>query len=518
MKNIIYLLFLGFFASGCSAFLDVKPDKTGNSDIYHIDQLVDLMGNPYMYTTIGGTAYVWTELVFASDDCEISPYYYAKGGTGDVSYGVSIWEKSVFDTENVEACTWQAAYKHMFTFNVVLENVDKVAQTTPQVKEMVRGEALFARAYFHFCALVAFARYDENSPGIGYRDNTSPNMMPKRETAKYTLDRIAQDIDGAEAALKLANRTQFEQKRNFRITLPTLYAFKARFELYRGNYEAALAASEKALEGHKKLVDFKNDPLYKIYNPVNIDILDKTGAPTGEKLPYYEMSDLLSEGSKAVAEYEELYLPHVTDMYFSDRIVPISKDLYDLFDKENDERWKRFYNNNYNIVKMTSLSKDGFKYEDRMNLQPWEYHSYHRFIIKNSYSGKLYIVGPTTAEMMLIKAECLARKGETAQAQRLLSELRKTRFTTAASADAIGGSVQDVLDERRRELTAIFRWYDIKRLNGRENANIVLRKKRLTNMSDKSSPVIVTELQPNDPFYALPITTPQRTLMGWENN
>ncbi|MEG0518163.1 MAG: RagB/SusD family nutrient uptake outer membrane protein [Bacteroidales bacterium] len=518
MKKFIYILLFGFFASSCSSFLDVKPDKTGNSDIYHIDQLVDLMGNPYMYITIGGTAYVWTELVFASDDCEISPYYYLKGGIGDVSYGVSIWNKPTFDTENVEGCTWQSAYKNMFTFNVVLENVDKVLQTTLQKKEMVRGEALFARAYFHFCALVAFAKYDENAPGIGYRDNTSPNSTPTRETVKYTLNRIAKDIDDAEKALTLAGKTQFEQKRNFRITLPTLYAFKARFELYRGNYSDALDASQKALNGHSKLVDFKNDPLYKIYNPLDINILDKTGAPTGKKLHYYEMTDLLSEGSKAVSEYEELYLPHVTDMYFSDRVVPISKDLYDIFNKKDDERWKRFYNNNYNIAKVGSLSKDGFKYEDQINLNPWEYHSYHRFIIKNSYSGKLYIVGPTTAEMMLIKAECLAREGKTLQAQATLRELRQTRFTTIESANDIGGSVQDVLDERRRELTAIFRWYDIKRLNGRENANITITKKRLTNISDKSSPIIITELKPNDPFYALPITTPQLTLMGWENN
>lgn len=517
MRTIKYIIIaiLAFSVISCTDFLDVNPDKSGNASIYHMDQLNALLSKSDMYRS---GQYTWIESVFASDDCEITPHFYLRGGIGDLPYGVSNWNRTDYEQPSVEACSWQCSYKNMFVFNTILEYLDKVEQTTTTDKEMIRGEALFGRAYAHFFALVAFTRYDSNAPGIGYKTSTNPLDIPARMTVAYTMDKIAEDIKNAEAALTAAGRTTFELKRNFRVTLPTLYAFKARFELYKGNYEVALDAANKALAGHSTLLDFKNDPLYEIKNPSNTDILDANGNKTGKKLEYYEMTKLLNEGQRAVAEYSEFYLPHVTDVYFANRVIPISKSLYNLFDRENDERWKRFYNNNYDIVKVGAISKAGFTYEDQQKLEPWEYHTYHRFVNSSGSSGKYYILGPTTAEMMLIKAECLARAGKTGDAQIVLQKLRTTRFTTVETANKIGGSVQDVLDERRREMTSVFRWYDIKRLNGKENANISITKRRYSVLTDLQSPIITSTLAPNDPFYAWPLSPTQITLMGWENN
>lgn len=517
MRTIKYLL-LSVLASlliSCTDFLDVNPDKSGNASIYHIDQLEALLTNSAMYRT---GQYIWPEGIFASDDCDITPYYYARSGMSSVAYGLSVWNRDEYETSSVGMCSWQSSFKNMFVFNTVLEYLDKVEQTSATQKEMLRGEALFGRAYFHFFALVAFAKYDLTAPGIGYKTSTSPSDIPLRMTTAYTIDKIAEDINNAEAALKAAGRTQFEPKRNFRITLPTLYAFKARFELYRGNYSAALDAANKALAGHSALLDFKNDPLYEIKTTSTVDILDAEGKKTGKKLPYYELSKLQNEEARAVAEYCEFYLPHVTSLLFASRVIPISQSLYNIFDRDNDERWKRFYNNNMNIIKVSNISKNGLSYQDQQNLRPWEYHTYQRFSYTNWSSGKMYPVGPTTAEMMLIKAECLARDGKTAEAQKVLQTLRATRFTTIAAANKIGGSVQDVLDERRRELTSVFRWYDLKRLNGKEKANISITKQRYSNISDSKSPVITTTLAPDAPLYAWPISPAQITLMGWENN
>lgn len=516
MKTRIYILVvavvLGF--SGCTSFLGVNPDKSGNATIYHMDQLNGLLSN---YSIYNGSSALGFEGLLQSDDCDYAPnYLQTTASAGDQAYGVSVWDRQTLELTMMEKLSWSGAYTNLFVFNTILEYADKVIQTTSQENAMVKGEALFGRAYFHFCALLMYCRYDENAPGLGYKVDTKPNSIPARESVKYTLDRIDADIVAAEAALKTAGRTQFELKRNFRITLPTLYAFKARVELYKGNYQAALAAANDALAGYSELYDFRKDPLYELTTPKMIDLLDANGNKTGKTIPYYQMTQLMARGREAVSQCTELYLPHVSGEFIANRSVPISKSLYDLFDRENDVRWIKFYDNNYLIA--NEIGKQGLSDADQKSLEPWQYHTYLRFVKSSGDSEKLYIMGMSTPEIFLIKAECLARGGKNAEAKEILQKIRSIRFTNIDSANKIGGTVQDVLDERRRELTSVFRWYDLKRLNGKENANIKITKKRLTLLNDKSSAVIDVEIAPNSPQYAIPISPAQLQLMGWEQN
>ena len=144
-------------------------------------------------------------------------------------------------------------------------------------------------------------------------------------------------------------------------------------------------------------------------------------------------------------------------------------------------------------------------------MKPWNLYSYSRFA-GNS------LVGMTTAEMYLIKAECEARSGETGMAAETLKTLRRTRFMDDASAEAgVTGSVQEVLDERLREMGAFWRFYDVKRLNGAENAGIYVRREILTDPTDLSTRIQL-EIAPDDPRWALPFYTFEAATMGWEQN
>jgi hypothetical protein len=125
----------------------------------------------------------------------------------------------------------------------------------------------------------------------------------------------------------------------------------------------------------------------------------------------------------------------------------------------------------------------------------------------------------TTPEMYLIKAECEARTGKNAEAATTLKTLRRARFKDQTVAENVGSSVslETVLDERAREMSYIWRVYDIKRRNGADNANISLKRKILTDPSDLSTEVEIT-LGPNDPRWALPFNTLEVSIMGWEQN
>ena len=163
----------------------------------------------------------------------------------------------------------------------------------------------------------------------------------------------------------------------------------------------------------------------------------------------------------------------------------------------------------YNEQGMATIS-----WETQQWLKPWDLCSHWHFM---SQFGASQIVGMTTAEMYLTKAECLARKGQTGDAAEVLKTLRGTRFPDHVAAENIGGTVQEVLDERSREMGPFWRFFEMKRLNGAENAGLEIRRQILSNPADPTS---VTELviPANDPRWALPFYATECELMGWEQN
>ena len=105
-----------------------------------------------------------------------------------------------------------------------------------------------------------------------------------------------------------AGRTTFDRTHNFRPTVPTLQAFRARVALYRGDYELALSNATEALKAHSTLVDFKDDPDYELEPWWFINVLDEEG----EVVDVIEISSMFAlddMDTEAVAKYEELYLP-----------------------------------------------------------------------------------------------------------------------------------------------------------------------------------------------------------------
>jgi starch-binding outer membrane protein, SusD/RagB family len=129
----------------------------------------------------------------------------------------------------------------------------------------------------------------------------------------------------------------------------------------------------------------------------------------------------------------------------------------------------------------------------------------------NSYNG--YYGGETVDELYLMRAECAARKGQTAAALHDLDTLLEKRWKTNTFVPITATDAQDalkkILVERRKEL--IFRdlrWMDIKRLN-KEGAMISLHR---TVKGQAYS------LAPNDNRFALPFPLDVIQLSGMPQN
>ena len=531
-KTILFAALFGMIGLGaCSDFLDETPDKSGSAYVYHMDQLYGMMGatdlylsNNPRYTANGLVGHYWSEQLFFTDAIEYDPEYYIYGlesGKADV-YDAYCYGTDNFDQYSMTV-TWTPSWDRIYRFNTVLEKVNEVQQTTQAIHDQVKGEAYFGRAYYHFLLLVQYSLWDEDAPGIGYRDATDQGGVPARETVGYTLERIYADLDSAEVMLRNAGRTSFDFEHNFRPTVPTVQAFRARVDLYRGNYESALRNATAALEAHNTLVTFKDDPEYALTPSTAISILNADSVAV-DTIQTYTMRSLTNRRAEAVQEYEELYLPSMSSgNYWGAN--PISEWFYNLWDHKNDARWLHFYCAYDPLLGASGISKTitvqhtGMTYypaitwETQQWLKPWHGISYLRFYC----NGGGVILGMTTAEMYLIKAECEARAGNATAAAEDLKTLRRTRFYDQAAAENIGGSLQEVLDERTREMGTFWRFFDIKRLNGAENAGIHVTREILTDPTDITT-VTTLDIAPDDPRWALPFYDIEAEMMGWEQN
>lgn len=92
-----------------------------------------------------------------------------------------------------------------------------------------------------------------------------------------------------------------------------------------------------------------------------------------------------------------------------------------------------------------------------------------RFFFRDRLTNEARNIGPSVPEMMLIKAEALARNSNASGAIQWVNNLRRKRFRTADYADLTAASATDalriVIEERRREFFCrMLRWWDMRRL------------------------------------------------------
>lgn len=121
---------------------------------------------------------------------------------------------------------------------------------------------------------------------------------------------------------------------------------------------------------------------------------------------------------------------------------------------------------------------------------------------RGSYLGSgLSFHGTTVAEMLLVRAECAVRSGNTEVALADLNTLWEKRYVNGSYPQIDLSNPKDILDlvllERRKELIGRgARWMDLRRLN--------LDPERAEVLSRSINGVTYT-LSPNDPRYVLPI-------------
>ncbi len=352
---------------------------------------------------------------------------------------------------------WSGTYDVVTICNVVLENLDKIKPLPAEQAAWnnIRGSALYYRAKSFLSALGIWARaYDPatapGDPGVPIRLSSDYNIPSVRNSVQEGYDRVLTDLREAVTLLPA------EPQHVMRPSVPAAWGLLARTWLIMGNYDSAAAAAGRYLAQKNTLLN---------YNTLN-------GAAT---YPFPKFNaEVIMHG--LINTYTQLLNSRAR----------VDSNLFASY-TPNDLRRSLFFKSN----------GDG------------------TYGFRGSYnqSGLLYN-GITTDELYLIKAECLARKGNLPAAMDALNTLLVTRWKTGTfvpftAADA-PTALAIILAERRKELLfRDLRWTDLKRLNRDPALQQTLRRR-----------ISGTDyiLPPNDNRYAQPIPASVIALSGMQQN
>src|SRR5690606_5522524 len=434
----ITLFWIGFLTSSCEDFLDVKSNK---SLAVASDKLANLQ---LLLDNVSDINSGYPSIgILASDDVYmLSENWEALSQFQPTSSNAYIWNPDVFN--DADANGWTIPYHIVFQANVVLEGTEKL---TPSAHESaswrnIRGSALFYRAYAFATLLEQFSKpYNTNdapkNPGIVLRLNPDIDEKSTRATQQESYEQVFRDL---KTAASLLPRTP---KYKARPSQPAAYGLLSRIYLSIEDYDQASVYADSCLSIYDKLIDY--------------NLLD-----TGSQRP--------------LQRYNDEVIFHNTLFSYAGFVYPygrIDTTLYESY-RDNDLRRAVFF---------TKHGEGDLAY-------------------KAGYDGGSSPIfgGIATDEILLIKAECLARAGEL-KALDGLNRLLQNRYSMDSFVPITSENPEDalalILEERRKELVFRgLRWSDLRRLNGDSRF-----KKTIVRRINNS----LYELNPDDKRYTFPI-------------
>lgn len=416
---IVLVAFIALFTS-CDNYVDIKtegkliPEETVNFRY--------LLNNSLVFNKYYGLVDVASDDITMRDDH--ATLYQSRYTSSFYRPYLQVykWADSIYYTGESDA-QMELMYTSLYYSNVVIADVMDSNNGTYEEKLQLKGEAQVHRAFAFLNLVTIFGKaYDDStsSTDLGIPIFTTPTVNEKieRATVKKVYETIISDLTDA------TNSGLIDVSTGRNMVYPSkasAYALLARTYLYMGNYTEALKYSELTLALKSTLLNLED---------------------------YIDTSD--GSFPKSYEDPELILSKQTTTYAGSPLFLSMSDELINSFDTK-DLRYQK-YTRPVSTFTYGSLTEG-------------------RALCKEVLTGESRNAGPTVPEMMLIKAECLARANNASAAMEVINTLRKARFKASEYYDLTATDATDALDkvlaERRRELmgTGGFRWADLKRLN-----------------------------------------------------
>lgn len=243
--------------SGCTAYLDVKPDRS--LAIPHtLRDLQAILDNE----TRRNASYPFSGDVG-------SDYYYLSdadfSALNEQARSLYRWHPQALAEQD-----WQSAYTKIFDVNVVLEAVDDAdrGSLAESARGHIKGTALFFRGWLFFQLAQLFAPpYDPaiaaNLPGIPVRLTANIEAPTTRASLAETYGQVIEDLEGAASLLPTATAVATRPAK------AAAHAALARVYLAMSDYLRSLQQAEASLALHDALMDF-NDLSTSANKPISV--------------------------------------------------------------------------------------------------------------------------------------------------------------------------------------------------------------------------------------------------------
>ncbi|MFT4152256.1 RagB/SusD family nutrient uptake outer membrane protein [Parafilimonas sp.] len=344
---------------------------------------------------------------------------------------------------------WSICYVPVYNANYCLDAIGDIGRNSENAEawDNVKGSALFFRSYYFLMLDWTFSKaYDESSAdtdkGIVLRLTSNYNEPSVRSSVRESYNQVITDTKVA------ADLLPDLPLHSYRPSKCAAYGLLSRAYLSMRIYDSAYKYANMALLLKNDLMDLNGDE----------DI--------GTLTDYYPFKKF----NKETVFYTEMNASGTFSLIVTPR-GRVDSSLINTYDSSD-------------LRKIACFAQSGNYY-----------------LYKGSYAqSSLCFTGLTTAEMLLMRAECAIRTGDAETALSDLNRLLENRYKTGTYSPlsmASGDSILDrILLERRKELLFRgLRWMDIKRLN-KEGRDITLKR-----IIDGK----VYTLAPDASYYALPL-------------
>ncbi len=438
MKKYIYTILCMVLFYFCDEYVDIQPrgEKIGTSleDVNLLlnqgENLSDLSGQAF--GTVNYIPTIINDNIRATAE-DLTNMNVISQGSALRFAGEIFLLKDQFYRDSERDGHWGGSYNAIGISNYALGLLEAMYLTDTRdiaLKATYQGEAFVHRAFHYFrlvniygphFGLTEAAVPESGVPIITKFGDHSLSIVRNSVEEVYAL--IVEDLEKAISLLPEQNI------RRDRPSKTSAYALLSRVYLHMGDYDKALQNAQATLGIQNTLYDYNT--LVGNLRPTKLENVEHV---------LLKISKVILTGA-----YPNTYL--------FNRFSPELEALYEA----GDLRRKEF------TVYDGSLS----------------------FGEANFNRNRRLTVGVTTPELMLIKAECMARQENFSGAMSVLNILRATRYATAVvatnghelNAANKGEALVHILNERRREFHVNgLRFFDIKRLNAIENAGISITR------------------------------------------
>ena len=347
------------------------------------------------------------------------------------------WVLNSSPTDSYNTAHWAMFYQWIANANVLINGIDG-AEGSQEERDIIKGQALVYRAYCHYQLVQTWAEAYKKGGGntqLGVPlklDNSTDPIA--RATVEEVYTQIQADLSNAISLLDGYSRPN---KSHFNASVAK--GLKARVALTQGDWDTAATYANEARQGYTLM----NSATYALGFRSNLDAISE----------FMWASHIQEDQTNYFGNLGAYLSRNYSSSAIRANPRSISKLLYNMI-SDTDVRKTLFDPTGQHVGLEIVSSAKRFPYTNQ------------KFLAESTSVSLMDVPMMRAAEMYLIEAEALARKGSSNAAQ-VLYDLEVTRDPAYVLSTNTGQAlIDEILVQRRIELWGEgFRWLDLKRLN-----------------------------------------------------